>query len=38
VSAIIPKPYQKHDIQQSICIRCGTCKNICPEKAISIES
>jgi NADH-quinone oxidoreductase subunit F len=38
VSAITPKPYQKHDIQQSVCIRCGTCKNVCPEKAISIES
>jgi NADH:ubiquinone oxidoreductase subunit F (NADH-binding)/NADH:ubiquinone oxidoreductase subunit E/NAD-dependent dihydropyrimidine dehydrogenase PreA subunit len=38
VAAITPKPYQKHDIQQSACIRCGTCKNICPEKAIDVES
>jgi NADH:ubiquinone oxidoreductase subunit F (NADH-binding)/NADH:ubiquinone oxidoreductase subunit E/NAD-dependent dihydropyrimidine dehydrogenase PreA subunit len=38
VSAITPKPYQKHEIQQSACVRCGTCKNICPEKAIDVES
>jgi NADH:ubiquinone oxidoreductase subunit F (NADH-binding)/NADH:ubiquinone oxidoreductase subunit E/NAD-dependent dihydropyrimidine dehydrogenase PreA subunit len=38
VSAITPKPYQKHEIGQSICIRCGTCKSVCPEKAIDVES
>jgi NADH:ubiquinone oxidoreductase subunit F (NADH-binding)/NADH:ubiquinone oxidoreductase subunit E/Pyruvate/2-oxoacid:ferredoxin oxidoreductase delta subunit len=36
--AIIPKPYQKHTIQASLCVRCGTCKNICPQQAVDVES
>jgi NADH:ubiquinone oxidoreductase subunit F (NADH-binding)/NADH:ubiquinone oxidoreductase subunit E/Pyruvate/2-oxoacid:ferredoxin oxidoreductase delta subunit len=38
VKAITPKPYQKHSIQTSICIRCGTCKGVCPTHAVDVES
>jgi NADH-quinone oxidoreductase subunit F len=38
VTAITPKPYEKHEIQQSVCIRCGTCKSICPQQAVEIQS
>jgi NADH-quinone oxidoreductase subunit F len=37
-TAILPKPYRKHEIQQNICIRCGTCKSVCPQQAVETQS
>ncbi|MHC5157670.1 MAG: 4Fe-4S binding protein [Planctomycetota bacterium] len=30
------KPYEKHIIDQQKCIRCGTCKDICPANAVEV--
>ncbi len=39
VGAIEPVPYQKHQIKQNLCVRCGTCKSVCPEKnAVDIQT
>ncbi|MBN1904614.1 MAG: NAD(P)H-dependent oxidoreductase subunit E [Deltaproteobacteria bacterium] len=37
VGAITFKPYERHEINIDMCIRCGTCKNVCPEKAVVVE-
>ncbi len=37
VDAIGFKPYEKHEIDYEKCIRCGSCKNVCPEKAVVVE-
>jgi NADH-quinone oxidoreductase subunit F len=36
VNAIPFKPYEKHEIDQSICTKCDNCRIVCPEKAIEI--
>lgn len=35
--AIAFRPYEKHEIDDEKCIRCGICKNVCSEKAVVIE-
>ncbi len=35
---IAMRAYEKHDIDNDTCIRCGTCKNVCPANAIEIKS
>ena len=35
--AITLRPYEKHDVDDEKCIRCGSCKGVCPENAILIE-
>ncbi len=37
VGAIGFKPYERHEINIDMCIRCGSCKNVCPEKAVVVE-
>jgi ferredoxin len=37
VDAIAMKPYEKHEIDQAKCIKCGTCRNVCPQKAVRVE-
>jgi NADH-quinone oxidoreductase subunit F len=37
VGAISFKPYEKHEIDYEKCLRCGSCKNVCPEKAVIVE-
>jgi NADH-quinone oxidoreductase subunit F len=32
------RAYEKHDIDNDTCIRCGTCRNVCPSNAIEIRS
>jgi NADH-quinone oxidoreductase subunit F len=36
--AIALRPYEKHEIDDEKCIRCGICKGACSEKAVIIES
>jgi formate hydrogenlyase subunit 6/NADH:ubiquinone oxidoreductase subunit I len=31
------KPYEIHEIDTEKCVRCGTCKNVCPADAVSVE-
>jgi NADH:ubiquinone oxidoreductase subunit F (NADH-binding)/NADH:ubiquinone oxidoreductase subunit E/Pyruvate/2-oxoacid:ferredoxin oxidoreductase delta subunit len=35
--AITFRPYEKHDVDNEKCIRCGSCKSVCPENAVVIE-
>jgi NADH:ubiquinone oxidoreductase subunit F (NADH-binding)/Pyruvate/2-oxoacid:ferredoxin oxidoreductase delta subunit len=35
--AITLRPYEKHDVDDEKCIRCGSCKSVCPENAVVIE-
>ncbi len=35
--AITLRPYEKHDVDDEKCIRCGSCKSVCPENAIIVE-
>jgi len=34
--AIAFKPYQKHEIDNKLCTRCGTCMDVCPVQAVQI--
>jgi NADH-quinone oxidoreductase subunit F len=36
VAAIPFNPYEKHEINQSICTKCDNCRIVCPENAIEI--
>jgi NADH-quinone oxidoreductase subunit F len=36
VSAIGFKPYEKHEIDQTLCTKCDNCRVICPENAVEI--
>lgn len=36
--AITYKPYEKHDIDAEKCIRCGSCRGICPENAVILDT
>jgi NADH-quinone oxidoreductase subunit F len=35
--AIAMKPYEKHEIDDEKCTRCGTCKVVCPSDAVRVE-
>jgi NADH-quinone oxidoreductase subunit F len=35
--AIAPRPYEKHEVDDEKCIRCGICKGACSESAVLIE-
>ena len=37
VQAIQMRPYEKHEIDQEKCVRCGTCKNVCQADAVEVE-
>ena len=37
MGAIVLRPYEKHEIDDDVCVRCGTCKGVCSEDAILIE-
>ena len=30
-------PYARHVINQEICTRCDTCREVCPTKAVIVE-
>lgn len=32
------RAYEQHEIDNDTCIRCGTCKNVCPAHAIEVRS
>jgi NADH-quinone oxidoreductase subunit F len=36
VSAIGFKPYEKHEIDQTLCTKCDNCRIVCPENAVEI--
>lgn len=38
VNAIRLRPYQKHFVDDQLCTRCDTCRLVCPEGAVVIES
>lgn len=38
VAAIRPTPYEKHVVNADLCVRCDTCRTVCPEKAVQIVS
>ncbi|MBI5723774.1 MAG: NAD(P)H-dependent oxidoreductase subunit E [Planctomycetes bacterium] len=37
VDAIASKPYRKHSVDDQKCVRCGTCRIVCPAKAVVRE-
>lgn len=37
VQAIAFRPYERHEIDPSKCIRCGTCKMVCPSNAVEVK-
>ena len=37
VGAIVPTPYERHTINPELCIRCGTCKLVCPSEAVEVR-
>ena len=36
--AIVFMPHEQHLIDQELCVRCGVCRDICPEKAIIVAN
>jgi len=36
VNAIAFRPYEKHEIDQSLCTKCDNCKVVCPEHAVEL--
>jgi NADH:ubiquinone oxidoreductase subunit F (NADH-binding)/Pyruvate/2-oxoacid:ferredoxin oxidoreductase delta subunit len=38
VAAIAMKPYEKHEVDMTLCTRCDSCRLICPVEAIVVES
>ncbi len=36
VNAIAFRPYEKHEIDQSLCTKCDNCKVVCPEDAVEL--
>jgi NADH-quinone oxidoreductase subunit F len=37
VDAIRGTPYQRHEIDREICVRCGTCMLVCPSSAVVVQ-
>ncbi|MBN1866900.1 NAD(P)H-dependent oxidoreductase subunit E [Candidatus Sumerlaeota bacterium] len=37
VGAIDPHPYEQQKIDDTLCVRCGGCKAICPEEAVVVK-
>ena len=37
VNAIPLTPYKKHTIDDQLCTRCDTCRNVCPTGAVYVE-
>jgi len=35
--AILMKPYERHEIDQGLCVRCGTCRSVCPSGAVEVN-
>jgi NADH-quinone oxidoreductase subunit F len=35
--AIARRPLERHEIKAAVCIRCGTCRAVCPEHAVEVE-
>jgi ferredoxin len=31
------RPYERHEIIDDKCVRCGTCRAVCPEVAVEVE-
>jgi NADH-quinone oxidoreductase subunit F len=36
VNAIAFRPYEKHEIDQSLCTKCDNCRLVCPEQAVEM--
>jgi len=36
VNAIAFRPYEKHEIDQSLCTKCDNCRVVCPEQAVEL--
>ena len=36
VDAITMKPYEKHEIDETLCTRCDTCRQVCPSDAVEV--
>jgi ferredoxin len=37
VGAIPMTPYARHEIDQKICTRCDTCRQVCPNAAVVVQ-
>jgi NADH-quinone oxidoreductase subunit F len=35
--AIVPRPYQRHEIDPEKCVRCNACREACPVGAVDVE-
>ena len=38
VDAILPKPYNLHEIDETKCVKCDMCRQVCPEDAVRVKS
>ena len=36
VNAIAFRPYEKHEIDQTLCTKCDNCRVVCPVKAVEL--
>ncbi|MBN2416706.1 NAD(P)H-dependent oxidoreductase subunit E [bacterium] len=37
VGAITPLPWEKHEVVQELCTKCGTCFQVCPNDAVLVQ-
>jgi NADH-quinone oxidoreductase subunit F len=37
VGAIAPRPFERHVIDQGLCVRCGACRATCPAEAVEVK-
>jgi NADH-quinone oxidoreductase subunit F len=35
--AIAAAPYQRHIIDQRLCLKCGTCRDVCPTESVDLR-